>query len=264
LTAILSGSGNSSSASGAVICGGGFDGVNTAANTQSSSSFIGGGLNNAGNGIYSGILSGSTNTVGAGSCIVMGGITNSTTGANSFVAGTHVANTTAGSFVWSGTVGSAFNGSAVNSFNVRSPGGSYIVSTTLVGFNTGVMLAPNAGAWSVLSDRNSKENIQLADISLALDLLSSLTIYTWNLITQDPSIIHIGPMAQDVYNVFLHNEDPRFINDADAAGILIACVQRLYERFVITKQLKDRSHEQQIYISHLRKRLELLEDSLLV
>jgi hypothetical protein len=261
LTAILSGSGNSSSASGAVIVGGGFDGVNSAPNTQAFLAFIGNGLNNVANGNYSGILSGSTNSISAANCTVMGGLTNSTGGANSFVAGKNVKNTvSSGSFVWADTSPGFLNGGGNNTFTVRASGGTYIMTSTVPGVVAGVTLAPGGGTWMNLSDARFKRNIYPVDINLTLDLLSALTVYTWNFIGQGPSIIHIGPMAQDVYSVFLHNEDPRYINDGDAIGVLMASVQALYQNYIVPLQLKKKIWEQEEYIAQLRKRLRRLED----
>lgn len=54
------------------------------------------------------------------------------------------------------------------------------------------------------------------------DVLASLAkipIETWNLKSQDPSVHHIGPMAQDFYAAFEVGEDERHISTVDADGV---------------------------------------------
>jgi len=52
---------------------------------------------------------------------------------------------------------------------------------------------------------------------------------TWNYKAQDPSIRHIGPMAQDFYGAFSYGEDNKYINTLDADGVALAAIQGLYE-----------------------------------
>jgi len=55
-------------------------------------------------------------------------------------------------------------------------------------------------------------------------------ISTWNYKSQDPSIRHIGPMAQD-FNALLDDlggEGETYINTLDADGVALAAIQGLY------------------------------------
>lgn len=50
---------------------------------------------------------------------------------------------------------------------------------------------------------------------------------TWNYSADDPSIRHIGPMAQDFAAVFGVGADDRHIHPIDGQGVALAAVQGL-------------------------------------
>ncbi len=52
----------------------------------------------------------------------------------------------------------------------------------------------------------------------------------WNYKTQDDSIRHIGPMAQDMYAAFGLGDNDISISTIDADGVLFAAVQELAKR----------------------------------
>ena len=72
---------------------------------------------------------------------------------------------------------------------------------------------------------------------------------TWNYKSQDPSIRHVGPMAQDFYAAFGVGEDEKHITTIDADGVALAAIQGLYR----LAQEKDRE------IGDLKARLTVLE-----
>ena len=74
-------------------------------------------------------------------------------------------------------------------------------------------------------------------------------IQSWNYKTQDPSIRHIGPMAQDFRAAFNMGEDERHISSVDADGVALAAIQGLHE------VVKEKDAE----LAELRSRLEALE-----
>ena len=90
-------------------------------------------------------------------------------------------------------------------------------------------MSVTGGSWSTLSDRNAKENFTPVDGRSILECLSSLPMETWNYRSQNPSIRHIGPMAQDFYAAFGVGEDDRHITTVDADGVALAAIQGLYE-----------------------------------
>jgi hypothetical protein len=56
-----------------------------------------------------------------------------------------------------------------------------------------------------------------------------MRVRDYNLKSQDESIRHIGPVAQDFHAAFGVGETETGINMADADGVLLAAVQALYE-----------------------------------
>ncbi|MCH7878441.1 MAG: tail fiber domain-containing protein [candidate division Zixibacteria bacterium] len=125
---------------------------------------------------------------------------------------------------------------------MRASGGTRIFSNSAL--TTGVTLAAGGGAWSAVSDSAVKENIRPVDGSEILEKLSQLDVSRWNYITQDESIEHIGPMAQDFYRLFGLGEDDKHINTLDPDGVALAAIKALYEKNNVleqnNKELNDR------------------------
>lgn len=80
------------------------------------------------------------------------------------------------------------------------------------------------------SDRNIKERFAAVDVQEILSKVATLPIETWNYKDQNPTIRHIGPMAQDFAAAFDVGEDNRSINMVDANGVALAAIQALYQR----------------------------------
>jgi hypothetical protein len=77
------------------------------------------------------------------------------------------------------------------------------------------------------SDRRLKTAFASVDAQAVLAKLASLPIETWSYKTDDPSVRHIGPMAQDFAAAFQVGEDDRHIHVVDAAGVAFAAIQAL-------------------------------------
>jgi hypothetical protein len=92
---------------------------------------------------------------------------------------------------------------APNQFLVRATGGVGFISAidvaagspTRGGSIAGISLAPGSGAWSSLSDRNSKDDFAPVNGRALLVRLNSIPIKTWRYKTQPGSIRHMGPVA---------------------------------------------------------------------
>ena len=93
----------------------------------------------------------------------------------------------------------------------------------------GPALAAGAGAWGVLSDRNMKANFKEVDTRGVLEKVAAMPVTEWNYTTQDETIRHVGPMAQDFRAAFGLGEDERHITSSDADGIALAAIQGLYK-----------------------------------
>jgi hypothetical protein len=93
----------------------------------------------------------------------------------------------------------------------------------------GATLAAGSGTWSILSDRNAKENFAPVEPRQVLDKVAAMPIETWNYKTQEGSIRHIGPMAQDFHAAFGVGENDKTITTVDADGVSLAAIQGLYQ-----------------------------------
>jgi hypothetical protein len=107
----------------------------------------------------------------------------------------------------------------------RSTGG-FVIHTSSPG-TTGVELPGGSGTWSSFSDRNYKDNVELVDGREVLARLAEIPISTWNYTTEEESIRHMGPMAQDFYAAFGLGPDDRHITTIDADGVALAAIQAL-------------------------------------
>lgn len=220
------------------IGGGGFNqaGNDNADPSDARNATVAGGMGNTASGRGSSIGGGRFNTASGLFATVPGGFLNEATNTCSLAAGCKARANHHGSFVWSDAfptdTGPIFSSSADNQFNVRANGGVRIASathSTTGAILAGVQLAPGASAWSVLSDRNAKENFELADGRDTLERLAGVPIETWNYKTQDSGIRHMGPMAQDFYGAFGLGEDEQRISTIDADGVALSAIQGVYE-----------------------------------
>ena len=78
--------------------------------------------------------------------------------------------------------------------------------------------------------RSTKENFADADIEDVLEKIAALPMQYWNYKTQDASIRHIGPVAQDFHAAFDLGEDDLHLNSIDMDGVNMAAIQALAKR----------------------------------
>jgi len=271
LYSVVSGGGGSTAADSNTAAGN-YSGVHGGSRNKTNGDYsgVGGGYNNVASGYGAHIGGGSNNTafgasgtVGGGASshasgsagTVPGGYLNNAAGNMSFAAGYRAKANHTGSFVWSdSSLGFDFTSSATNQFSARCTGGARFVSAVNgIGTPTaGVTLASGGGSWSSISDRNAKENVAPVATGDLLERLAQVPVSTWNYKSQDPSIRHIGPMAQDFFSAFGVGEDDTHITTIDADGVALAAIQELYR---ITQELKARDSE----VSNLRLQVERLE-----
>lgn len=188
---------------------------------------IGGGVGNQVDGASGTIGGGSGNRAAGMSTTVPGGSNNAADGDYSFAAGRRANALHSGAFVWGDAVDAGVSSAAENQFTARATGG--VRFFTNAALSTGVQVAAGGGSWSSVSDRNVKRNIRPIDGREVLDRLAQVPITTWNYQTQDPTIRHIGPMAQDFHAAFGVGEDARHIANIDADGVALAAIQGLHQ-----------------------------------
>ena len=221
---------------------------------------VGGGEYNEATGYYATVGGGTSNDASASSSTVCGGWNNSVTGFNSTVAGgannacsgngTLVCGNNAhavsdSSFVFNdgrydGNIGQT---TQPRRFIAIASNGTYFYSNATA--TTGSYLAAGSGTWNSISDSTKKHRFGKVDTKDVLDKVAALTIERWSYKTQEESIQHIGPMAQDFWKLFHVGDDSLAISTIDPSGIALAAIQELQKRNAL-----------------LEKRVELLEKQL--
>jgi Chaperone of endosialidase/Head domain of trimeric autotransporter adhesin len=143
---------------------------------------------------------------------------------------------------------------APNEFIVRAAGG--IGLYTNAGLTAGVEMAAGGSSWLVVSDVNMKEHFRDLAGEDVLSRIAAMPVKEWNYKSQDASIRHVGPTAQDFHAAFGLGENPLRINTIDADGIALAAVRALEAR---TRELRDDNARLQRANDELTERLERLE-----
>ncbi len=206
---------------------------NVAGNVAGNANFatVGGGIANTAGSEHATVSGGISNTASGKRATVPGGHENTAAGDYSFAAGRRARADHDGAFVWGDSNDFDFASTADNEFSVRATGGARFASAIDGSGNptAGVILNPGAGSWSNLSDRDQKEHFATVDEQGVLARLAEIPITTWNYQSQDPSIRHIGPMAQDFYAAFGVGQDDTHISTLDADGVALAAIQGLYQ-----------------------------------
>ena len=107
-----------------------------------------------------------------------------------------------------------------------------------------------------VSDRNLKRDIEPVDEQAVLESMARVPVSTWSYKSDDPSVRHMGMMAQDFYGEFgLGNTDKAF-NPIDAHGVEMAAIQALYQRMqdqdARIRRLEDENRELRSHAPHAR------------
>jgi hypothetical protein len=279
--------GNSANGVGNTVSGGGSDTRPNVAGDNYTTNWaaIGGGQGNVANGGDNATVGGGFENVASADCAtVCGGYQNTAsgekatacgyknvasgdkafvTGANnkaagecSFAAGEEAEALHSGAFVWSDAgSGPTVQSTGTNQWIVRAQGGVWFYSDSQM--SAGVRLAPNGSQWLSVSDHNAKERFEGVDPVSVLKHLTTVPIETWNYKSQDPSIRHIGPMAQDFYAAFAVGEDDKHIGTIDADGVALAAIQGLHKLLNEQQNVID---AQRSCIDDLEARLRALEE----
>jgi hypothetical protein len=121
--------------------------------------------------------------------------------------------------------------------------------------STGAWLS-QSGTWHNNSDRRAKENITPVDGREILAQLVEIPVTTWNYKVDEPSVRHIGPMAQDFYATFKLGNSDTSIATLDADGVALAAIQGLYE---ISEEQRQQLASLQQHNQELATRLAALE-----
>ncbi|NQT84940.1 tail fiber domain-containing protein [bacterium] len=227
-------------------------------NTSGELGTVGGGAWSLATGYAATVSGGATNYATGEKATVPGGNYNTAAGDYSFAAGRRAIADGDGSFVWGDSNDFDVHAWGANQFVVRATGGYWLFSA-VDGSGTptsGATLAAGSGTWGSWCDRNAKANCVPVHPRAVLEKVAALPISTWSYKTQDPSIRHLGPMAQDFYAAFGLGEDDKHIGTVDADGVALAAIQGLHE-IVQEKDARISSLEKQN--TELKARLTALE-----
>lgn len=149
-----------------------------------------------------------------------------------------------------------------NSITMRACGGVYIY--TMRNEMAGVQLPPGGSSWSYGSDRNIKTNFNAVDGEDILERLRLVPVSTWNYVTQDDSIRHLGPVAQDFYAAFEVGESDLLISSVDIGGVSLAAAQALTTRTdhlrLDVQHLRDENADLRAEASVLRATVERIQE----
>ncbi len=133
-----------------------------------------------------------------------------------------------------------------------NPGVAPYEPTKLINTETGAYLSAG-GVWTNNSDRSRKENIRSLSNKKMLEKLAQLDITEWNYKVEGENIKHIGPMAQDFYELFGLGKDNKSISTIDASGVALAAIKELHKKTEEIDQLKERVSELERVINILMK-----------
>ena len=100
------------------------------------------------------------------------------------------------------------------------------------------------GTLTSASSRTVKENIIPTNGGALLSAVASLPLYTWNYKTTSAAQRHIGPIAEDFYDMFRFGQDDKHVAPSDVAGVALGAVKALNqvvaEKDVEIQALKER------------------------
>jgi hypothetical protein len=216
-------------------------------------STVAGGYSNTASNGYSTVAGGYSNTASGIASTVGGGNGNTAAGSYSFAAGqsANISSSHHGTFLFSdNSTASSFNSISQNEFAARAIGGvRFVLGIDGSGNPTWTCSIQYGGAWACASDRNLKENITPVDGRQTLAKLAEMPIAYWNAKGADPTVRHLGPMAQDFRAAFGLGQDDKSISTIDLDGVALASIQGL------NAEIKDRDQK----IQTLERRLAAVE-----
>jgi len=185
-----------------------------------------------------------TGTIASGENATALGIFAQASGVNSMALGTGViasglsstalgrlasTNGRTGTFVYGdASTTTLFQAAGDNQFLVRAAGGTGFFSNAAL--TAGVSLPAGGGAWVTLSDVRKKTAFRPLDGETVLAKLRVMPVQSWQYRSQDASIRHIGPTAQDFRAAFGVGESDTTITTVDADGVALAGVKALEAR----------------------------------
>jgi autotransporter adhesin len=173
---------------------------------------------------------------------------------NALAMGTHAGSLHAGAFVF-GDISTSTDvvSTTSNQFVTRFDGG-YLFYTNAA-MTAGVLMNSGDNSWSSISDSNRKENRLNISGEAVLNKLSNIWLGSWNYKSQDKSMRHYGPMAQEFFAAFGDDGIGIIGNDttlatADVDGVTLIAVKGLDAR---TREMQNEMRDIRTENAMLRK-----------
>ncbi len=148
-----------------------------------------------------------------------------------------------------------------NGYRSRFAGGYRLLTNSAA--TLGVVLLPDGGSWSAISDVRLKENFLPVNAETILKKIATLPLSTWNYKEQSSKASrHYGPMAQDFFKAFGHDDlgeigCDTLINQQDFLGVNLIAIQALEKR---TTELSNRLEKALELINRQAKEIDLLKE----
>jgi hypothetical protein len=224
---------------------------------------VGGGIGNTAEGSYSTIAGGEENTANGRNTMIPGGWQNVAAGDFSFAAGFGARANNQGCFVWNDNSNLPSYLDCNNDYRwmARASGGVYFYTNS--GLTSGVYVPAGGNAWSTVSDRAAKHNFKDIDGKEVLTRLASIPLQSWSYKSEDPSIRHIGPVAQDFHAAFGLGESKLHISTIDADGIALAAIQGVYALLQEKEERMQRLEKENIELKQQIREINRLLSALL-
>ena len=136
------------------------------------------------------------------------------------------------------STGYVYNNSKASQMMMRFTGGYMLYSSAPASQASaiGVQLLSNGNAWTTISDSTRKENFRKVDGAGFLQKIARMRLGSWNYKGQNVGMYrHYGPMAQDFFAAFGHDElgvigEDKSINQADFDGVNLIAIQALIHK----------------------------------
>ena len=113
----------------------------------------------------------------------------------------------------------------------------------------------------MISDREKKQGFEDLDTEEVLAKLAAMDIREWSYKTQDDSIRHVGPTAQDFFAAFGLGESDETISTIDLDGISLVAIKALAERTAELDETRARVTALEAEMAELKSRLTELAES---
>ena len=142
-----------------------------------------------------------------------------------------IGTTSPGSLLQVGTGGNyGFRVSSTGNLGIGTSSNAQPIVVGTDGTNGNGAYLSAGGIWTNASSREFKTNFVSLDINEILNKVNQLNVLQWNYKIEDPSIKHIGPIAEDFYSAFGLGNDNKHISTLDTAGVALVSIQALSNR----------------------------------